>query len=239
MVYGPQEIPPSLAGEDSVFNLFCSRQVINMAISNSNFNERLGTRLITILLICLLFCSRPTAAQSSASSPALSNLTQCSVRGSFFSSSCDTLSPLSTFTCCGASTRSVQVPHLPDNANALSLLQTSCLLEGVSRSGCMALDTTCQCSSAVMKDTTFYCVLANCTMQDSLGESLLFFYSRAPLSFSLSTSRGNETRTRSISRVLPSLSLPFEEGDHHPFGPRCHCGTPLCAAQTPGLTHHY
>lgn len=175
MVYGPQEIPPSPAEQDSVLNLFCSRQVINMAISNSNFNERLGTtRIITLILLCLLFFSRPTAAQSSSSSPALSNLTQCSVRGSFLPS-------LATPSLLFPPARLVEPqpemfrsPHLPDNANALSLLQTSCLLEGVSRSGCMALNTTCQCTSAVMKDTMFYCVLANCTMQDSLGKFFCF-----------------------------------------------------------------
>lgn len=83
MLYGPQESPSSLAEQASVFKIFCSRQVINMAISKSNFNERLGTRLITLILLCLLFLSTPIAAQSSSSSPALSNLTQCSVRGPF------------------------------------------------------------------------------------------------------------------------------------------------------------
>lgn len=48
-------------------------------------------------------------------------------------------------------------------------------------------------------------------MQDSLGKSFLglFCFSYFPgLVIHLSTSRDNETRTRSISRVLPSLPLP-------------------------------
>ena len=45
----------------------------------------------------------------------------------------------------------------------------SCLLETVPAAGCGLLDTDCQCNSEALTYSTAACILANCTMADSLG----------------------------------------------------------------------
>lgn len=133
-----------------------------MAIRTSSFNTRPGTRLTTLLLLFLLFCARSAVAQNS--STGLSSLSQCSV-----SYGRDIL--LLNCTYCGALASS-----FPTLANPFSLPQLSCLIEGIGRSGCATLDTTCQCKSQVMEDTSSACLLANCTMQDSLGKCFVLFF---------------------------------------------------------------
>ena len=47
--------------------------------------------------------------------------------------------------------------------------QLTCLLETVPAAGCSLLDTECQCKSEELTYNTAACMLANCTMADSLG----------------------------------------------------------------------
>ncbi|KAF3761966.1 hypothetical protein M406DRAFT_221657, partial [Cryphonectria parasitica EP155] len=46
-----------------------------------------------------------------------------------------------------------------------------CLLEGLSQSSCSLTDVACQCESAVLANTALDCLMANCTMQESLEVS--------------------------------------------------------------------
>lgn len=48
-------------------------------------------------------------------------------------------------------------------------MQLKCLLDTVPAAGCSLLDTECQCKSLELTYSTAACLLANCTMADSLS----------------------------------------------------------------------
>ncbi|KAK0378299.1 CFEM domain-containing protein [Colletotrichum limetticola] len=64
--------------------------------------------------------------------------------------------------------------QLPDLSN-ISTCGLNCLVQGIAGVGCDLTNTTCSCASTGLGQLVGPCLIANCTMQDSLGE---YFQSR-------------------------------------------------------------
>lgn len=52
------------------------------------------------------------------------------------------------------------------------LLQITCLEYTIPAAGCSIVNTTCQCASTELIATTSNCMLANCSLAETLGEYL-------------------------------------------------------------------
>lgn len=108
-----------------------------------------------IVLILFTFGVAPVAAQTTTA-PSLASLSPCSVRLS--SSYIRPLSP-----------RPPCVVHFANIPRS----QLNCLIGSIPVTNCTTLDIACQCASEKLSATVTNCMLANCTMQDSLGKFIV------------------------------------------------------------------
>ncbi|TDZ68423.1 Satratoxin biosynthesis SC1 cluster protein 4 [Colletotrichum trifolii] len=67
----------------------------------------------------------------------------------------------------GRTSRLVERQQLPD-LSKISPCGLSCLVQGINGAGCAPTNTTCSCASAELGQMAAACLVANCTMQDSL-----------------------------------------------------------------------
>ncbi|TEA21956.1 Satratoxin biosynthesis SC1 cluster protein 4 [Colletotrichum sidae] len=67
----------------------------------------------------------------------------------------------------GRTSRLVERRQLPD-LSRISPCGLSCLIQGLNGAGCAPTNTTCSCASAELGQIAAACLVANCTMQDSL-----------------------------------------------------------------------